>query len=414
MLSYGRQTIEDDDIASVVEALRSGMLTQGPRVEAFEEALASYTGARYAVVCSSGTGALHLACLAAGIGEGDGVLTSPNTFAASSNCALYTGALPFFADIDLETGNIDPDMVEEAISKDLRIKAVIPVHYSGLPCDMEEISRAARRGGLVVIEDACHALGASWEGGDGKREMVGAGTYSDMTVMSFHPVKAITTGEGGAITTNDRKLFERLKLFRNHGITKNPDMFLDKSGKDARWHCEMQALGFNYRLSDIQCALGISQLKKIDRFIARRTEIAGLFSSALASYPFIKTPQGGGKRKSAHHLYPIRIPFDEIGVSKADWFSLMAGIGFGLQVHYIPVHLHPYYRDRLGFKPGDFPRSERFYAEEVSLPIYPDLTDEEAGSVVEALISTLSCAATARLKAPLAVSGKDMRVSSAI
>lgn len=368
------------------------MLTQGPLVDRFEEALCEYTGARYAVCCSNGTAALHLACLAAGITEGDKAVTSPVTFLASSNAAIYVGATPVFADINPETFNIDPVEIERKIKENPGVKALISVHFAGNPCDMEAIHSIAKKHGLIIIEDACHALGAEWKDAAGRLHKVGSSINSDMTVFSFHPVKSITTGEGGAITTNDKRLYERLKLFRSHGVTRDNASFINEA--DGPWYHEMHELGFNYRLSDIQCALGLSQLKKLDSFINRRNEIAALYSNLLRKYPFIKTPSVGGKAKSAFHLYPARIDFEGLGVNKGLWFELMRKTGINLQVHYIPVHLQPYYQKAYGFKKGDFPRAEKFYSQEVSLPIYPLLADEEIGAVVEAIVSTIACAVT--------------------
>lgn len=396
-ISYGRQTIEEDDVRAVIDALTSGMLTQGPLVEEFEEALKRTTGARYAVCCSNGTAALHLAVLAAGVGEGDCVLTSPVTFLASANAGLYAGAGVEFADIDPDTLNIDTRELKKRISSENSIKALIPVHFAGLPCAMEDIKNIAGDKGLIVIEDACHALGASWKDSKGEWRKVGSCSHSDMTVFSFHPVKSITTGEGGAVTTNSPELYERLKELRSHGVTKDAGKFVNRDASP--WYYEMQELGFNYRLSDIQCALGISQLRKLERFIGRRAQIAELYTRLLSKYQFIKTPSVFDGRNSAFHLYPVRIDFDGLGVSKAEWFSLMKNIGINLQVHYIPVHLQPYYAKRFGLKRGDFPNAESFYSEEVSLPIYPLLKDEEAGAVVEAIVSTLAYAASRPAKA---------------
>ena len=396
MISYGRQTIEADDIEAVVKALAGGYLTQGPLVEEFERKLAAYTGAKYAVVCSNGTAALHLACKAAGLGKGDKVLTTPLTFLATANAVLYVGASPEFADIDPDTFNIDFNEAEKKVKADAAIKAMIPVHFAGSPLAMEEAERISRQNNLILIEDACHALGASWTDSKGITRKVGSSSHSDMSVFSFHPVKSITTGEGGAITTNSRRLYERLVSLRAHGVVKSPERLYNDEGLP--WYYEMQDLGFNYRLTDVQCALGISQLNKLDRFIARRKEIACLYDRLLSKYQFIKTPALSQGSESAWHLYPVRIDFAWIGASKKEFFELMKAIGINLQVHYIPVHLQPYYR-ALGFKPGDFPRAESFYAEEVSLPIYPLLTDEESASVVEALLSTLACASVKPLKA---------------
>lgn len=387
-ISYGRQTIEEDDIKAVTEALRSGMLTQGPLVEAFEESIARYTGARYAVACSNGTAALHLACMAAGIGPGDKVITSPITFLASANCALYVGATPVFADIDPRTFNIDPGEIERKIKADPEIKAIIPVHFAGLPCDMEAISGIARKRGIIIIEDGCHALGASWRDKSGQWHKAGSCVLSDMTVFSFHPVKSITTGEGGAVTTNDENLYRKLKTLRSHGVTRDAGALRNPS--PGPWYYEMHAIGYNYRLSDIQCALGISQMKRLDEFIGKRNKIASKYSSLLSKYPFITQPSFNEHFRSAFHLYPVQINFYELGVSKGQCFEAMRGIGINLQVHYIPVHLQPYYRDRFGYRPGDFPRAEHFYEREASLPIYPLLTDEEAGAVAEGIISTLA------------------------
>ncbi len=395
MISYGRQTIEEDDIAAVVKALKSATLTQGPLVEEFEEALCSYTGARYAVSCSSGTAALHLACVAADLTAGDGVLTSPVTFLASANAALYAGATPAFADIDPLTYNIDPKRIEEKLQRTKGLRAVIPVHFAGLPCDMEGIRRIARRKRLVVIEDACHALGAAWRDSRGRWRTVGSCSHSDMTVFSFHPVKTITTGEGGAITTNDEGLYKRLKSLRSHGVTKDSRSF--RNASEGPWSYEMQELGFNFRLTDIQSALGISQIKKIDRFVQRRTEIASKYTRLLSRYHFIKTPHQPEGSKSANHLYPVWIAFDEIGASRKQWFELMKDIGISLQVHYIPVHLQPFYQESFGYRTGDFPDAEHLYSGEVSLPIYPSLTDEEVSTVVAAVISTLACTVAPRV-----------------
>lgn len=389
-LSYGRQTVDDVDIDGVVDVLRSDFLTQGPRVEEFENTVAAYTGAKYAVACSSGTAALHLACLAAGLGPNDGVLTSPNTFLASANAPLYVGATPVFADIDPESGNISAEAAAKVLSTRYDIKALIPVHYSGRPVDMEEISGLARKHSLVVIEDACHALGASWCDGEGRWHNVGDCSRSDMTVFSFHPVKSITTGEGGMITTNDRELAEKLRSLRSHGVVKDPLRLV--LGEPAPWYYEMQELGYNYRITDIQCSLGTSQMKKLDSFIERRCEIAALYSSLFNGYPHIRTPFVSETARCAWHLYPVRIDFESIGLERAALFAMMDDAGVRLQVHYIPVHLQPYYRKRFGTGPGDFPAAESFYATEVSLPIYPGLTDDEVKSVASLLKTTIDAA----------------------
>ncbi|MBI5491359.1 MAG: UDP-4-amino-4,6-dideoxy-N-acetyl-beta-L-altrosamine transaminase [Deltaproteobacteria bacterium] len=390
-ISYGRQTIDEDDIRAVISALRSDHLTQGPLCEEFEKAICGYTGARYAVACANGTAALHLACMAAGVGKGDSVITSPVTFLASANCAVYLGAAPLFADIDPLTFNISPDEVEKKLKCNSNVKAIIPVHFAGLPADMEAISKAARKRGIVIIEDACHALGALLRTDNGKWTRAGDCSHSDMTVFSFHPVKSITTGEGGAITTNDRKLYERLKTLRAHGVVKDPASFVN--GTQAPWYYEMHSPGFNYRLSDVQCALGVSQMRKLDKFIERRRDLAALYSGLLSKYSFIKTQMVPDGRLSAFHLFPVRIPFRDMGVSKKEWFSLMDDLGIRLQVHYIPLHLQPFFQNEFGYRKGDFPAAEELYSEEVSLPIYPLLTDEEAGFITEAIISTIACAA---------------------
>ena len=302
-IPYGKQWIDDEDIKAVVEVLKSDYLTTGPKIEEFEEKFAAYVGAKYAVAVSNGTAALHAACFAAGIGPGDEVITTPLTFAASANCVLYPGGKPVFADIDPETYNISVEEIKKKITN--KTAAVIPVHFTGQPCDMEEIYEIARENNLIVIEDAAHALGATYKG-----EKIGNCRFSDMTVFSFHPVKHITTGEGGMITTNNKELYEKLKLFRTHGITKEPDKYIRKT--DESWYHEQQMLGYNYRMTDIQAALGISQLKKSDGFLNRRRDIAEIYNQELAELEWIKLPYQKADRESSWHLYVIQVDEEKL------------------------------------------------------------------------------------------------------
>ncbi|HHU91799.1 MAG TPA: UDP-4-amino-4,6-dideoxy-N-acetyl-beta-L-altrosamine transaminase [Halanaerobiaceae bacterium] len=360
-IPYGKQWIDDEDIKAVVEVLKSDYLTTGPKIEEFEEKFAAYVGAKYAVAVSNGTAALHAACFAAGIGPGDEVITTPLTFAASANCVLYQGGKPVFADIDPETYNISVEEIKKKITN--KTAAVIPVHFTGQPCDMEEIYEIARENNLIVIEDAAHALGATYKG-----EKIGNCRFSDMTVFSFHPVKHITTGEGGMITTNDKELYEKLKLFRTHGITKEPDRYIRKT--DESWYHEQQFLGYNYRMTDIQAALGISQLKKSDEFLKRRREIARIYNQKLAEIEWIKLPYQETDRESSWHLYIIQVDEEKLGKSRKDVFNHLRSKGIGVQVHYIPVYWHPYYQD-LGCKKGLCPEAETVYKRIITLPLYP-------------------------------------------
>lgn len=398
MLPYGRQWIDEDDIKAVVEVLRSDWLTQGPKVEEFEKAVAQYCGAKYAVAVSSGTAALHLACLVSGIKEGDEVITTPITFVASANCIVYCGGKPVFADIDKDTYNIDPAEIKKKITS--KTKAIIPVHFSGLPCDMEAIKKIAEDHDLVIIEDACHALGAEWQDINGKWHKVGSCSHSDMTVFSFHPVKHITTGEGGAVLTNNEKFYEKLLFFRNHGITKDTEKFTNKDlafslnpesliHNPNPWYYEMYGLGFNYRLTDIQCALGRSQLKKLDSFITRRREIAAIYSKAFEDVEYIKIPIEPKGRRSAYHLYVLQIDFEKLGKSRADVMNELRGKGIGTQVHYIPLHLQPYYKRSFGCKKGDYPAAEGYYDKTLSLPVYPRMTDKEIEKVADSVADVL-------------------------
>lgn len=369
----------------MVKVLKSDWITQGPKIKEFEEALSHYTGARYAVAVSNGTAALHLSCLAAGIKPGDEVITSPITFAASANCVLYSGGKPVFADIEEDTINIDPDEIERKATR--KTKAIIPVHFAGHPCDMEKIGVIARRYGLMVIEDAAHALGAQYRiqrgGGSEKWSKVGDGHFSDMTIFSFHPVKSITTGEGGAVLTNNRKLYDRLLILRNHGITKENKAFQNKD--EGPWYYEMQALGFNYRITDFQCALGLNQLKRIDSFLRRRREIAALYDEALFALEEIVLPQVRATVKSAWHIYCIRLK----DASKRKMvFETLRGSNIGVQVHYIPVYCHPYYR-RLGYKKGICRKAEDFYRRTITLPIHPGMRDKDVRYVVMRLKESL-------------------------
>ncbi len=376
-LPYGRQSIDDDDIAAVVAVLKSDFLTQGPEVDAFERDLAAAVGARDVVVFSHGTAALFAACFAAGIGPGDEVVTSPLTFAASANCARYLGARPVFADVEPVAGTLDPEAFERAIGP--KTRAVIPVHYAGQPARLAEIHAIAARRGIAVIEDAAHALGATYRG-----RPVGSGEHGAMAMFSFHPVKHVTTGEGGAIATNDAELAAKMRLFRTHGITSDPRRLTRPS--PGRWYMEQVLLGHNFRLTDLQCALGRSQLRRLGGFVRRRREIAARYDAALAGKARVRPLGRLPESEHAFHLYVVRI--DYAGTGRAKVIEELRERGIGTQVHYIPVHTHPYYEAE-GWRAGSFPVAEALYQEILSLPMYPAMTDGDVDRVVAALDEVL-------------------------
>ena len=385
MIPYGRHFIDEDDIQAVVEVLRNAALTQGPMVQAFEDAVATYVGARYAVAVSSATAGLHLAALAAGVGPGTSLITSPITFVASANAALYAGAEAAFCDIDPATINMCPDNLRDALRKHPNARAVIPVHYAGLPCDMPAIKAICDAAGAVVIEDAAHALGARYA--DGQR--VGCCAHSLMAVFSFHPVKNIATGEGGMITTNDEPTYRRLLRLRSHGINKLTDTFqlpehATTGGVENLWYYEMQELGFHYRITDIQCALGLSQLKKLDQFLARRTALARSYDQAFAGMQTIRPAQSLGRDRSGHHLYVLRIDYETAKISRAELMYSLRAKQIVTQVHYIPVPAHPHYQ-RLGFKIEDYPTAKSYYQDALSIPLFVGLKEEDQQLVVNSL-----------------------------
>lgn len=370
--SYGKQLINRSDIWEVIKTLKSPFLTQGPKVKEFEDAICSYTGAKYAIAVSNGTAALHLCMLALDIQKGDEVITSPNTFLASANCVLYTGGTVKFADIKSETANINPLEIEKQITS--KTKGIIPVHFAGQSCDMEKIKTIAEKHNLFIVEDAAHAIGSDY-----KNTKVGSCKYSDMTIFSFHPVKTITTAEGGAITTNNKELYEKLLLFRNHGMTKNPEVLIKNDGP---WYYEMHELGFNYRMTDIQAALGISQLKRLDKFASKRRELVNYYKKLLAKDERFSFLEEISDSKACFHLLPLLINFEKIKADKKEIFNKFAEKGLNLQVHYIPVHTQPYYK-KLGFKEGDFPAAENYYKKAVSLPLYVDLNYNDIEHIVK-------------------------------
>ncbi|MDI3546999.1 MAG: hypothetical protein PWR10_651 [Halanaerobiales bacterium] len=374
-IPYGRQWIDDDDIQAVIDVLKSDYLTTGPKIKEFEESFADYVGAKYAVAIANGTAALHAACFAAGIKEGDEVITSPMTFAATANSVLYMEGKPIFADIDPQTYNISPEEIKKKITE--MTAAVIPVHYTGQPCDLDEIYRIARENNLTVIEDAAHALGATYKG-----EKIGNCRYSDMTIFSFHPVKHITTGEGGMITTNSEEYYNKLIQFRTHGITKDTDIFIKTA--DGPWYHEQQFLGYNYRMTDIQAAFGISQLKKSDGFLERRREIAGIYNRELADIDWLKLPFQKDDRESSWHLYVVQVDEEQLGKSRKEVFEYLRDKGLGVQVHYIPVYWHSYYQ-KLGYCKGICPVAEGFYKRTITLPLYPRMSDSDVEYVIEVL-----------------------------
>lgn len=365
MIPYSTQCIEEDDIQAVVEALKKEYLTSGPTVNEFEEKVAQYVGAKYAVAVSSGTAALHAACAVIEIQDGDEVITTPNTWVSSANAVLYCGGRPVFADIDEETYNIDPDEIERKISK--HTKAIIPVHYAGQPCNMERIYEIANKNHLVVIEDAAHAVGATYKGQK-------IGSLSDMTVFSFHPVKQMTTCEGGMITTNNKDLYEKLKLFRAYGIVKTKEDMLKKGP----WFSEQMSLGYNYRLSDVQCALGISQIKKIDKLVARRREIAKVYDNELQNIKGIVLPEQSKDGISAYHLYPILVDADK----RRSLYMKFREAEIGVGVHYYPVYKNAYYQQN-GYDSVYCKISEQFYDRELTLPIHYKVSDNDLDYIVE-------------------------------
>ncbi len=370
MIPYGRQSLGDDDIAAVLDALRSPYLTQGPLVEQFEQTLADYCGARYAVAVSNGTAALHAAYAAAGLGQGDEFITSPMTFAATANAGLWQGATPVFVDVLPVTGNIDPSRIEAAITS--KTKLIAPIDYTGRPVDLGTIMGIAKRRNLVVVEDAAQALGASYKG----RKI---GSIADLTTLSFHPVKSITTGEGGAILTNNESYYRFLKKFVTHGMTKT-ELIHPSPGP---WYMEMHLLGQNYRLTDIQSALGLVQMKKLDRFLEKRRAIVARYGEAFRGNAGFMTPASDAE--SAWHLYVIRLA-DALVPRRSAIFQALRDAGIGVQVHHIPVHTHPYYRQH-GFADVSYPISEDLYARSISLPLYPDLSKEDQSHVIDVVRS---------------------------
>lgn len=384
MIPYGRQNISQADIDAVVDTLRSDWLTQGPAIERFEQAVAQRCQAAHGIAVSNATAALHIACLALDLGPGDRLWTSPNTFVASANCGLYCGAQVDFVDIDPATLNLDVAQLDARLQRAERDgtlpKVVVPVAFAGQSCDMARIAELARRYGFRVIEDASHAIGASYGG-----RPVGCCEHADITVFSFHPVKIITTGEGGLLTTNDPRLAERLRRLRSHGITRDPAAMTGPS--EGPWYYQQLELGFNYRMTDLQAALGLSQLQRLDAFVARRRQLVARYGERLADLP-LELPQVQSGAEPAWHLYPVRLRLERLQHGHRAIFEALRGAGIGVNLHYIPVHLQPYYR-QLGFAPGDFPEAERYYAEALSLPLFPDLTDEQQDQVASTLASVL-------------------------
>lgn len=384
MIPYGRQSISQADIDAVVETLNSDWLTQGPAIERFEDAFAARCEAAHGIAVGNATAALHIACLALDLGPGDWLWTSPNTFVASANCALYCGAQVDFVDIEPCTLNLDVDLLEvrlaQAEQRGRLPKVLVPVAFAGQSCDMARIAALARRYGFRVIEDASHAVGAAYRG-----RPVGCGAHADISVFSFHPVKIITTGEGGMLTTQDPHLAERLRRLRSHGITRDPAAMTEAS--HGPWYYQQLELGFNYRMTDLQAALGFSQLQRLEAFVARRRALAARYDELLADLP-LRLPGRQEGADSAWHLYPVRLRLDAIRRSHREVFEGLRAAGIGVNLHYIPVHLQPHYQ-RLGFAPGDFPEAERYYAEALSLPLFHGMTDDQQERVVQALTTLL-------------------------
>jgi UDP-4-amino-4,6-dideoxy-N-acetyl-beta-L-altrosamine transaminase/dTDP-4-dehydrorhamnose reductase len=399
IIPYGRHYIDDDDVQAVSNVLKYGALTQGPKVVEFENKVANYVGAQYAVAVSNGTAALHLACIALGLSNGDEVITSPNTFIATSNAILYVGAKPVFIDINSQTLNINIEAIEKVIANSKNIKAIFPVHFSGLPCDMEKIKLLGDKYNLAIVEDAAHAFGSIYN----NSSKVGNCKYSDMTIFSFHPVKGVSAGEGGIITTNDRGLYRKLFALRSHGIIKGNFEFpgislLDDSlvnkqdaienGELKRWYYEMQYLGYNYRITDIQSALAISQMNKINLFLDRRREISKRYDEAFKLHANIRSLQVHGRNQSSNHIYIVSIDFKKIGLSRHQFMKNLAHQGVGSQVHYIPVIRQPYYQN-LGYKYDDFPLVEKYYQTALSIPLYYGLSDTDQEFVISSIKSLL-------------------------
>ena len=385
MIPYGRQTISEEDIQAVVDVLRSDYLTQGPTVPAFEKAAANYCQAEHAIAVNSATSALHIACLALGVGRNDVVWTTPITFVASANCALYCGATIDFVDIDPLTYNLSVDQLAEKLVKakasNTLPKVVIPVHLCGQSCDMAAIRALSRQYGFKIIEDASHAIGGHY-----KDAPIGNCRYSDITVFSFHPVKTITTGEGGMAITNDADIATKLRLLRSHGITRDASAMSHES--DGPWYYQQVELGFNYRMTDIQAALGLSQLQRLDEFVTKRHSVAKRYNDLLTDLPVV-TPWQQADNYSGLHLYVIRIQLDKVSGSRRQIFKFLREQGIGVNLHYIPVYSHPYYQ-RMGFNPNDFPEANHYYAEAISLPMYPGLTEADQDRIVAAIREAIS------------------------
>lgn len=384
MIPYGKQDISQQDIDRVVEVLNSDFLTQGPQVPAFENALAEYTGANYALAVNSATSALHIACLALELGQGDWLWTSPITFVASANCGLYCGARVDFVDIDPKTYNMCPKRLEDKLIKaqadDRLPKVVVPVHLCGQPCDMVTINKLAKEYGFKVIEDASHAIGGRYRG-----QPIGNCEYSDITVFSFHPVKIVTTAEGGAALTNQKNLADKMSLLRSHGITRDPELMCRES--HGGWYYEQIDLGFNYRMTELQAALGVSQMKRLDEFVTARHRLAARYYEKLASLPVV-LPHQLENTYSGLHLYVIRLKLDEIKLSHREMFDELRANGIGVNLHYIPVHTQPYYQAK-GHRLGDYPESERYYQEAISLPMFHAMTEQQQDEVVQVLTKML-------------------------
>lgn len=376
-IPYGSQWIDEQDIEAVTETLKSDYLTTGPKIKEFEDTFADYVDAKYAVAIANGTAALHAATYAAGIKEGDEVITTPITFAATANSVLYQDATPVFADIDPKTYNIDPESIKEKITE--KTKAIIPVHYTGQPCEMNKIKEIANKNDLIVIEDGAHAVGATY-----KEQKIGS--IGDMTTFSFHPVKNMTTGEGGMIATNSKEIYDKLMKFRTHGITKEETEYINPS--DGPWYHEQQELGYNYRITDIQAALGITQLKKLDEFLARRREIVNRYNNEFKDIDGLITPEQLENTNSAWHIYVLQLELEKLTEDRKEIFKALRKKNLGVNVHYMPVYFHPYYQS-IGYEKGICPKAERLYERIITIPLYPKMTDQQVDEVIKRIKNTI-------------------------